>query len=659
MIIRTLKLVHFRGVPDLHVRDLDAEGVHRVELPAGTPGSVLVDAVRFAFRGPPDGSGHVITGDEGYAYVEVGFRLPSDAQASVFRGLDRRGNEQVSLREEGGLRVTGGAAGVGERLRELLGDDPDAWLAAATLDAADLAPDEVVEVTEIDPAGADGDTDSTRLAPDAPEAVEGLRRALRADRLRLLAARRHGDLLAIGRRLRRERATTALEVDRVSAERERVRTRLRRVNEYRDMCARAGVRAEQVQRAEVQRADNGGGTTEWCLATCASVLLLILVMTATSANPSLRQYDLQVGLGVGFLVAAGCYLYVASRRLSTLSRFIIVPDESPARAVSPSPAEAPATVTVIGPEGSIAPEEPLPSESERWRESLRARFADLGDPDDPNLVRELRRRASELDAELVPLHERLESGDDALAVFDVEAGRAARSLHLPRPDEDVAETGLDEGETLEGTTRDVADLGDAVYQATVRRDALLAAGAPGVADARAKLATSVTVIADDAGRADDAAALVRRVDSFVPEGVDEPREDTLCDALVEDVEELSGMALEAQSTVSASDASDASGDDVVREATGGRFASLRTDSGGGVELIDDDGTSVTWDDVPAESRTAIVLATRLRSRRTTLSSTPPQFVVLDGLPGPLTDGELLAAARSAGGDVMQVILAAD
>ena len=55
---------------------------------------------------------------EGFAYVEVGLRLPGDGRASVFRGVDRRGSAQTSLREAGGQRVTAGAESVERRLGE-------------------------------------------------------------------------------------------------------------------------------------------------------------------------------------------------------------------------------------------------------------------------------------------------------------------------------------------------------------------------------------------------------------------------------------------------------------------------------------------------------------------------------------------------------------
>jgi len=114
------------GVAEFALRDLPARGLLDPLLPLGSPPRVLADAIRFAFLGGTDDAERVVSPGKGYAHVEVGLRF-AGAEVSLFRGVDRRGSHQASLREDDGRRVTGGVAEVRARLEELVGAPLDLW----------------------------------------------------------------------------------------------------------------------------------------------------------------------------------------------------------------------------------------------------------------------------------------------------------------------------------------------------------------------------------------------------------------------------------------------------------------------------------------------------------------------------------------------------
>src|SRR6185503_4447449 len=68
-------------------------------------------------------------------------------------------------------------------------------------------------------------------------AIDGLRRALRAETLRERIGIAFTALSDYAGRLRRERTEAMRKADGLVAERERVRAKLRRLNEYRDLVA--------------------------------------------------------------------------------------------------------------------------------------------------------------------------------------------------------------------------------------------------------------------------------------------------------------------------------------------------------------------------------------------------------------------------------------
>jgi hypothetical protein len=522
VILHALRLVNVEGLPEVRVSGLAESGVVPVALPPQAAPGALSRALRFVLCGDRDAVVPEGEGARGVAFVEAGLRTADGEAVSLFRGVDRNGREQVSLREGDGRRVSGGEQAAA-RLAELLGDRPAAWCDAVLdvplSDAAWWAAPAAAAPRPPATGDRGGVRDETALA--ARRAVGELRRALRAERLRLLASRRHAELLDHGARLRHERGTVALEVDRLQVERDRLRTRLRRVNEYRDQLARGGDVPEEgeereapteppVPRSPPLRTFGGGSALELALVACAAGLFLTLVLYSTSAGGDPDRRTVQIGLGLGFLVAVASYLHVATRR-----------------DVTAEPGGPGAAATTAG-----------ARDARPWRDALRRRFADLGDPDDPELPTTLRQRLTEHDARLSPLHTRLERLDDAIAVFDVEAGRAARALHETLPDVVASDEGLPEDMDAGAAVALVHELGDAVYAAVVERDALLAEGAVEPSAARQALAVALDAMTDRVVAPDAVGGLLRRVDSFACTVGDDPEEDQLADLLVAEIDRL-------------------------------------------------------------------------------------------------------------------------
>jgi len=541
VILRSLKMVHYRGVPEIVQKDVGRDGAVLIPVPENGDLDVVAEAVLFAFGVAP-GEG-VVDPSQGFAYVEVGLAFPTNVEASLFRGVDRRGVVQASLRENGGARVTGGVEPVAERLAELLNGDLAQCVASLVVqtDGAPAAP----SVAAAPPSLAAGDDAAREAAAEqAREAIVALQRSLRAERLSQLAAIRHAELLAHGCRLRRERAEIDRVVDREGAERDRVRTRLRRVNEFRDQAARAEAKDAAARATQASHLPRPGAVTEWGLATCAGLLLATLVLYLTQATGDPDRSLVTVGLGLATLVSISSYFAVAGRG----------PDRARGRA---SDSAAPSSG----------------SSSRTWRDALRHRFADLSDPDDPELPRRLRERLAALDDRLAPVHARLEGLDDTITVFDVEAGRAARALHLPLPEPELAEEGLPEGMDVRAATRLVHDLGDAVYATTVERDALRASGVGDRDDAEREVAAALRALAG--GRSTHVEECQRRIDAFDPAPEDDSPEDALADALLEEVTSLEALASEppSQPTPSPPGSRDAADS---RDGNSPRFVVLRS-----------------------------------------------------------------------------------
>jgi hypothetical protein len=525
MILRSLKLVHFRGLPEVVLKDAPSEGVVRVALPHHAEESVVADAVVFALGGTVEGD--LVDGDQGFAYVELGLSFSPDIEGSLFRGIDRRGVVQTSLREQGGERVTGGVDAVAARLAELIGTaDLGAWAQRAIVDA-DGAPavSLAVSLAGSPSVPTPGDTERcAELVETSHEVIHDLQRGLRVERLGHAAARVHGELLAHGARLRRERAEVDRVVERETAERDRVRTRLRRVNEFRDQAARseardAGDRAAAARQGKASGPGLGAGlgprrgdAVEWGIAACAALLLATLALYVTAASGDPDRPLVTVGLGLAFAIAVSSYFVVSGTGAG--------PEQTPASSGASADQAARA-----------------------WKDALRHRFADLSDPDDPGLPRRLRERLANLDAKLAPLHARLEALDDAITVFDVEAGRAARALHQSLPDPELADDGLAQGMDDRAAMHLVRELGDTVYAMTVERDALMAGGVVETVAARRALAEVLRSLARGDGQR--VAEALRQVDALSAEDIDDPSEGERVQRLIDFVATLASEYVQA------------------------------------------------------------------------------------------------------------------
>lgn len=214
MLLRSIKIVQFRGVADLHARALRESGVADVPLPPGADASDLAEALRFAFLGRTRDDAPWVAQGCGHAYVEVAFTASDGGLASVFRGVDRRGATQCSLRELDGARITSGDADVAARLAALVGAPLDAWERATFAGEPGEHPGAGPE--PLAPAA------TSEAAPDPPappslevarglalSAIETLRRSLRAAELERRIADDVAALRRAGASLRAVRASLA------------------------------------------------------------------------------------------------------------------------------------------------------------------------------------------------------------------------------------------------------------------------------------------------------------------------------------------------------------------------------------------------------------------------------------------------------------------
>lgn len=528
LLIRSLKIVNFRGIAELQARELREVGVHAIAVPAGCDPRAVAAALRFAMSGDA-GPGTVISDGAGYAYVEVGLGLGGDAHASIFRGIDRRGAVQVSLREDGGMRITSTEPEVAARLEEILGQPVARWVlatfltgsesaegvlelaAAAAQDAEpDAAPDAQPDGAQdavmpsvahgaalaaaasaavppsapalSPPEGApvtDADVEAARSA--ALEATDGLRRALRTRELTAAIEADFAALSELGARVRRERTDIALRLERVTADRDKVRARLRRVNEYLDLVSQH--RSQTVEAvAQAPAAPRKGRLLEYSVLAWAVVFAGILAWTSFRPGEFRTKSTATNLAGIGFVVACGSYLWIATRR----------GDPSGRRVATAEPGNGHGTAPVAA---------PTPPDA-AWRTALRTRFADISDPDDPQLVPSLRTKLAQIDEEAAPLVAHLERIDEVAARHEVEIGRAARAIHRGVPGRDEAASGLAPDETPDTVEARIDALGDRVFQASVERDAFAARGTADPAAAEERVVHTFAALGAAAG--DDA-----------------------------------------------------------------------------------------------------------------------------------------------------------
>lgn len=617
MLLRSLRIVQFRGVADLQLRDIAGDGVRTVTaLPGGSPG-VVSEALRFVFTGAAAARGAVSDG-AGFAWVEARFRAAS-GDVSIFRGVDRRGVEQVSLREDAGARITSGADAVRARLEEVLGMRVATFERATFVDAHGDVATSGAAASPV--ASAQGLDTIDGCARAVAEAIDVVRRALRVRALETALARDFGLLVSLGGRLTRERANAAAAIDAIVSEREAARTRLRRLNEYRDAASR--LRAVAVAAAPPPAGTSGSVPAGRALALCAAGFLALFVVSATAGG---RDGDVvgRVISGAGFVVAAASCLWVVSRRQA---------------AAHAAPAAA-------------------PGEDPAARAALRTRFADLGDPDADGLVEELRGTISRLDARASPLQTVLERIDDASTFLDVEIGRAGRALRRTVDPRTPGPAGLAPGETAESARAETQRLGDAIHQACVERDALTARALPDVVDAARNLEqafASLGVAAGDAGAA--AAVLVETGTSS--SSIAAQRADADESAIVSELR-AAAEGLIARARAAARERTPAGGsaarlrgpDDatllagVVPSLTSGRFVRAATGPGGRLDVVASDGRRTAVAELDPALRARILLALRIRAGEECVrraGATDTRALVFDERPRGFPSDSLLAA----------------
>lgn len=640
MRLRSLRIVGFAGATEASTVEFPDRGV---VYPGASPaGAVAADALRFAFAGGPQDLARAVPGERGFAHVEVSLALPGGDEISIFRGMDRRGSVQVSLRMSGAPRVLGGEEAVRRRLEEAGGVPFERWARATWLDHADpdedlFAPPVRVDRLEALPApppvapvaeeGAKRDVDGTaaRLvaAREAAERdVETLRRALRAEALKRRAEADYAALCAFGARLRRERTLASVESDRLDAERERLRVRIRQLGEYRRLLAsQFQAEAERGSAVEEPHAALPGRARLFGVSGAACAFALA-VLRSTPGLAGERTVSILLG-------AAALVLFAAYVR------------------------------TAIGDARRPAAARRGAAQGTEWRDALRRRFADLGDPDAPGLLEGLREKLAAVESGLAPARRRLERLDDAVAALDVEAGRASKASHGSLPPRAEAEEGLADGEDAEGAAARVARLGDAVYHAAVERDALVAAGAAHVETAAAAARDAVRALGDAAGSRAAAESALRRAglgDSIDAEGL--RRDEENCVRLLDLVDSIARPRSpdpppDPASSGAAGDESvlpDAGGDavrllgDVVGALTGRSFVLVQ--AGAAIELRlqgPSDPRPLGWLALPLDAREKLALALRLRRGEEELGrGEAARFVVLASVPASLGRESALA-----------------
>ncbi len=683
MNLRSLKLVNFRGVRELTVRDLPRDGIVRVDVPEDAEPGALADAVRFALTGSDPEGGPPMARGEGFAYVEAGLRLPGDARASVFRGVDRRGKGQASLREAGGQRVTGGSDGVASRLSELTGGDPQRFARAAVIDTSGgTSPARTARSGGSGGmSGMSGTTRSTdSMATDSmatgpmaagpvasvvadpvadaklrvERAVTDLTRSLRAERLRSLAGASHEDLVAAAGRLRREREVLSQQIDGLHAERARVRARLPRLEEYRRLAQPDTGRLSTGSGAE--RRDGAppraNGALEWCLAVIALALFGLLAFVTASENTAFEDHRLRAFVGMAFVASAASFMGVASARHRHGGRYTagLAQPAEPARAeigtLTGAAAATHAAIAAGGPERA------------EHRDALRSRFSDLGNPDDPALPGRLRDDLAALDQELSPLHDRMESLDDGLAVAEVEIGRSARALHTPLPPKELPAAGLADGESVRDAVDRAREMGDLVFKACVERDALLADTAPDTATAKRHAVDALTALGAATGRDADLVFARERIASAHTEAIAHAAEDELAATVLADVARASsGGAAHRDPVAHPAPVARPSGDAglarVVSAVTRGAYNGIDHGDGEPV-LLRSDGGRDALDAVGPSLRARVMLACRIVESGA--DGQRPGFLVLERAPDLLADEDLLDVVRAAAPDVSQILV---
>lgn len=601
VIVRSLHVLNFSGAADARLAELPERGV--VEGPVGVAAG---DALRFALAGATD-NGKAAASACGHAVVEAAVRLSDGREVSVFRGADRRGATQSSLRERTGPRLTGGDAAVRTRLAELLGVPLPEWERATWID---------VPRDPADPfAGAPSVAAPARAAREACDrAIDGLRRAVRAAALSARVDAEHAALCALGARVRNARNAASVETGELNAERERLRVRLRRLAEYRERAAKEEAAAPETAPPAAPRA---GGWAERGALVAGALLVFAMVQLRAGPSPS-RDPLLATLLGLALLACVASYVAASARN-----------------------------------DASARPRAPADDRRGEWRDALRHLYTDLGDPDDPALAEGLKKRLAAVERRLLPLTKRTQELDEAVAAFEIEAGRASKTTHgavAPRAEGDGV---LAANESPAGAEAEVARIGEALCHAAVERQTLLEGGTPEVDAAVAAVRAVVRDLGaacGDAAGADSALGHAHVAGEAPPDAAALCGDEDLCVRLADDVAAIGRSQRSAQ------------GEDGTAELTArAAGAEFTVAAAAGGPTVRRRGAAVAWADLPAEVRERIAFALALRRAEESLDGRAgtARFVVLDRRPAGLDDDDALAQlVTAAAPSAVQIVVGA-
>ena len=567
-------------------------------LPAGTSPAEFAEAVRFALAGRTRTTAPIVSPGSGYAWVEVAFACADGTAASVFRGEDRRGTSQVSLREDGVGRITSGADAVAVRLQELLGSSL-ADLGRATFASLDIEPlDGWIDCWTGPPGAAESDPPARPTSPIDPEAVDSarcevgdaadaLRRALQVRALRERSARDHEELSALGSRLRRERSDGTGALGRVGAEREILRARLRRTDE--DGGLRNEVRSGPATATAPAEPTPPAGAAPVSLEPESRTADAPRARAAApgDADESGRAEELRTRLAQCDELAAP--LQARLERLDDAIATLDVEAGRAARALHCGPPSKVVAAAGLGADETVA--------------AVASRIVQLGDAIHHASVERdallaqgtygVGESARAVQAALVRLGAACGDAEGASAVIDREPVSPEEAEALP-PDTDAAAL----VERIESAADELVDR--AYLRAAMAPLASSANGATGRADPSAAPAANPS---DPAAHARGAATPVVRLEALVT--------------------------------------------DLIVSLTKGRFPQARIDAGGRLEFeASGDGSRMQWSALEPGLRSRVALALRLRLGEDALRGkcvTSLRVVVLDAIPAGFADDDELAS----------------
>ncbi|MHC4858800.1 MAG: hypothetical protein ACYTDY_01765 [Planctomycetota bacterium] len=561
MLLRSVKAVNFLGFAEVEIPNLPSRGVVAVEGAESREHRAIRDLISFALFGrstegaaPPE---QLITPGAEFAYVELALTHSSAGNVSLLRGVDRSGATKVSLREAQSGELRNRQGEVAERVVEILGLDADGFervylsparqgspLPGEVTSESDL-PElrrerkrvkarlgrarERLAKLESGPEGRAGAqvaalrvelaeewaaVDPGPLLAEVGEAAEAVGVAYRREAARREVKAKEGELEELCERLCAERVHADLVVGEAAAERQRLRQRLVRVNEY-------GVCLEELRSAMLsasvdadagrpegdlgRRVDSVNPRRSLLTGVLLTVAAMVLVGVVLVMQRILDESEPWVGAVSGLLtVVIFIDLYIAARAYV---------------AYWSSRRHAPRRGDV--------PLDPVP-----LLERIEREYADVVPDYDPELPARLQTTLGELEARVEAVMGRRQRVDRILSRIGesgTPAGEAARAV------DPLSEVDL---ESIEARAEEIhADL-----EAAARHEP---GGLP-PDRARAALADSLSRLLDAAGEEGRSDELLRRL------GLGSGREgglpDTFAAALGEEVERLGAAANERSAT---------------------------------------------------------------------------------------------------------------